>query len=194
MKSDARCGARVRGPAGSAIIVRMARFLVAVARSSVPRPPSAWRRTSCPSVAAWWPPTTAPRWMAPSSSRRGANHDGRLWWVCPATAARIEAGDGLGRRLSRREPDGRRRRRDGAPSGAPAAPAGGARRGDRVRRCPWRDTGAGTLALAPSSVLRVAGAADNIFKALQTLPGVSATDDFGSRLAVRGGGPIRTSR
>ncbi|MEO8481249.1 MAG: TonB-dependent receptor plug domain-containing protein [Acidobacteriota bacterium] len=45
------------------------------------------------------------------------------------------------------------------------------------------------VALQPSSVLRVAGAGDNIFKALQTLPGVSATDDFGSRLAVRGGGP-----
>ena len=46
-----------------------------------------------------------------------------------------------------------------------------------------------TLALSPGTVLRVAGAADNIFKALQTLPGISATDDFGSRLAVRGGGP-----
>jgi hypothetical protein len=45
------------------------------------------------------------------------------------------------------------------------------------------------VALRPSSVLRVAGAGDNIFKALQTLPGISATDDFGSRLAVRGGGP-----
>jgi hypothetical protein len=45
------------------------------------------------------------------------------------------------------------------------------------------------VALHPSAVLRVAGAADNIFKALQTMPGISATDDFGSRLAVRGGGP-----
>lgn len=45
------------------------------------------------------------------------------------------------------------------------------------------------VALRPSSVLRVAGAGDNIFKALQTLPGISATDDFGSRLSVRGGGP-----
>jgi TonB-dependent Receptor Plug Domain len=45
------------------------------------------------------------------------------------------------------------------------------------------------MAVAPSAVLRVAGAGDNIFKALQTLPGINATDDFGSRLAVRGGGP-----
>ena len=46
-----------------------------------------------------------------------------------------------------------------------------------------------SIAVTPSAVLRVAGAGDNIFKALQTLPGISATDDFGSRLAVRGGGP-----
>jgi hypothetical protein len=46
-----------------------------------------------------------------------------------------------------------------------------------------------TVAIEPTAVLRVAGSADNIFKALQTLPGVTATDDFGSRLSVRGGGP-----
>jgi hypothetical protein len=46
-----------------------------------------------------------------------------------------------------------------------------------------------TVTVEPVAVLRVAGAADNIFKALHTLPGVSATDDFGSRLSVRGGGP-----
>ena len=45
------------------------------------------------------------------------------------------------------------------------------------------------VVLAPAAVQRVAGAGDNIFRALQTLPGISATDDFSSRLAVRGGGP-----
>lgn len=45
------------------------------------------------------------------------------------------------------------------------------------------------LTVDPTAVLRVAGSGDNIFKALQTLPGVSGTDDFGSRLSVRGGGP-----
>lgn len=46
-----------------------------------------------------------------------------------------------------------------------------------------------TLVVAPSEVRAVAGSADNVFRVLQTLPGVSATDDFGSRLSVRGGGP-----
>ena len=45
------------------------------------------------------------------------------------------------------------------------------------------------VVLAPAAVQRVAGAGDNIFHALQTLPGVSATEDWGSRIAVRGGGP-----
>jgi hypothetical protein len=38
-------------------------------------------------------------------------------------------------------------------------------------------------------VQRVGGAGDNIYHALQTLPGVSATEDWGSRISVRGGGP-----
>jgi TonB-dependent receptor-like protein len=38
-------------------------------------------------------------------------------------------------------------------------------------------------------VLTVAGSADSIFRTLQTLPGVAATDELGSRLALRGGGP-----
>lgn len=38
-------------------------------------------------------------------------------------------------------------------------------------------------------VLEVAGAFDNIFRTLDTLPGVASTGDFGSRLAVRGGAP-----
>ncbi len=44
-------------------------------------------------------------------------------------------------------------------------------------------------AVAPVDVLRTPGALDNVFRTLQTLPGVTATDDFGSRLAVRGGTP-----
>ena len=46
-----------------------------------------------------------------------------------------------------------------------------------------------TIEVTPLQVRSIAGAAENVFKALQTLPGVAATDDFGSRLAVRGGGP-----
>jgi len=43
--------------------------------------------------------------------------------------------------------------------------------------------------VAPIEVLRTPGALDNVFRTLQTLPGVAATDEFGSRLAVRGGAP-----
>ena len=35
----------------------------------------------------------------------------------------------------------------------------------------------------------VAGAGENVFKVLQTLPGVNAANDFDGRLSVRGGGP-----
>ena len=35
----------------------------------------------------------------------------------------------------------------------------------------------------------MAGAIDNVFRPLDTLPGVASTGDFGSRLAVRGGTP-----
>ena len=38
-------------------------------------------------------------------------------------------------------------------------------------------------------VLRTPGALDNVFRTLQTLPGVAATEEFGSRLSVRGGSP-----
>lgn len=41
----------------------------------------------------------------------------------------------------------------------------------------------------PVQVLRTPGALDNIYRTLQTLPGVAATEEFGSRLAVRGGSP-----
>ncbi len=46
-----------------------------------------------------------------------------------------------------------------------------------------------TEVVQPSQVLRTPGAADNIYRTLQTLPGVAATEEFGSRLAVRGGAP-----
>ncbi len=46
-----------------------------------------------------------------------------------------------------------------------------------------------TAAVAPVEVLRTPGALDNVFRTLQTLPGVNATEEFGSRLAVRGGSP-----
>ena len=49
----------------------------------------------------------------------------------------------------------------------------------RRRRSAWQ----------PSQVLRTPGALDNVFRTLQTLPGVSATEEFGSRVAVRGGSP-----
>ena len=43
--------------------------------------------------------------------------------------------------------------------------------------------------IEPQEVMRVAGSLDNIFRTVQTLPGVVATEDFGSRLSVRGGEP-----
>ena len=46
-----------------------------------------------------------------------------------------------------------------------------------------------TVAVASTEVLRTPGALDNVFRTLQTLPGVSATEEFGSRIAVRGGAP-----
>jgi hypothetical protein len=46
-----------------------------------------------------------------------------------------------------------------------------------------------TIDVSPLAVRSIAGAAENIFRTVQTLPGVNATEDFGSRLSVRGGGP-----
>ena len=45
------------------------------------------------------------------------------------------------------------------------------------------------LTVTPATVSTVAGAAENVFKVLHTLPGVTAVNDFDSRLSVRGGGP-----
>jgi hypothetical protein len=49
--------------------------------------------------------------------------------------------------------------------------------------------GPAVLPVRPVEVTGVAGGGENVFRALQTLPGVNAADDFGSRLAVRGGSP-----
>jgi hypothetical protein len=46
-----------------------------------------------------------------------------------------------------------------------------------------------TEIVQPVQVLRTPGALDNIYRTLQTLPGVTAAEEFGSRLAVRGGSP-----
>ena len=43
--------------------------------------------------------------------------------------------------------------------------------------------------VTPLQVNSVAGAVDNVFRVIQTLPGVSAADEIGSRLTVRGGAP-----
>ncbi|MCC7125653.1 MAG: TonB-dependent receptor [Acidobacteria bacterium] len=46
-----------------------------------------------------------------------------------------------------------------------------------------------TIEVSPLEVRSVAGAGENIYRVLQTLPGVAAVNDFDSRLTVRGGGP-----
>jgi hypothetical protein len=46
-----------------------------------------------------------------------------------------------------------------------------------------------TEVIGPERVLQAAGTADNVFRLLRTLPGIAATEDLGSRLSVRGGGP-----
>jgi len=51
------------------------------------------------------------------------------------------------------------------------------------------DPSPASIPLRPQQVLQVAGAVDNVFRALQTLPGIAATEEFGSRLSVRGGTP-----
>jgi TonB dependent receptor-like, beta-barrel/Carboxypeptidase regulatory-like domain/TonB-dependent Receptor Plug Domain len=45
------------------------------------------------------------------------------------------------------------------------------------------------LPVAPRDVSAVAGGAENVFRVVQLLPGVSGTDEFDGRLAVRGGSP-----
>lgn len=43
--------------------------------------------------------------------------------------------------------------------------------------------------VTPEAIFRAPGSIDNVFRTLDTLAGVASTDDFGSRLAVRGGTP-----
>ena len=45
------------------------------------------------------------------------------------------------------------------------------------------------VVVTPAEVLRTPGALDNVFRTLQTLPGVAAAEEFSSRMAVRGGAP-----
>ncbi len=101
-----------------------------------------------------------------------------------------------------REPGGQRGRvpgRDGAP---PGAREGAATPIEILLRAEARfeekldvvapaepDEGPAEIPVRPIEVMAVAGSADNVFRALHTLPGVAATEEFGSRLAVRGGGP-----
>ena len=49
--------------------------------------------------------------------------------------------------------------------------------------------GPSSTPVTPEQVFRAPGSIDNVFRTLDTLPGVASTDDFGSRLAVRGGTP-----
>ena len=49
--------------------------------------------------------------------------------------------------------------------------------------------GPASIPLRPTQVLSTAGSLDNPFRTLQTLPGVAGTDEFGSKLSVRGGAP-----
>lgn len=45
------------------------------------------------------------------------------------------------------------------------------------------------IPLRPAAVMAVPGAADNVFRTLQTLPGIAGTSEFDSRVSVRGGSP-----
>src|SRR6185503_15852325 len=49
--------------------------------------------------------------------------------------------------------------------------------------------GPASLPMRPKQVLSTAGSLDNPFRTLQTLPGVAGTDEFSSKLSVRGGAP-----
>lgn len=60
---------------------------------------------------------------------------------------------------------------------------------ERVRVVAEGDPEESTASLQSDDVFRVAGSLDNVFRTLQTLPGVAAPEDFSGRLSVRGGGP-----
>ena len=50
-------------------------------------------------------------------------------------------------------------------------------------------TGPPAFAVRPLEVRALAGGFENIFRTLQSLPGVTGTEELGSRIAVRGGSP-----
>ena len=58
-----------------------------------------------------------------------------------------------------------------------------------VAEAPTAAEGTAELPVRPLTVMAVAGSADNVFRTLQTLPGVAATTEFDSRISVRGGAP-----
>lgn len=57
------------------------------------------------------------------------------------------------------------------------------------RRQEQTDTRPSVLTLDPKEAKFKAGAAEDVFRALQTMPGVTAPNDFSSQLIVRGSGP-----
>ena len=58
-----------------------------------------------------------------------------------------------------------------------------------VAPAPAPSTSPSATPVAPRDVLKTAGAVDNVFRTLHTLPGVAATQEFSSRITVRGGAP-----
>ena len=80
--------------------------------------------------------------------------------------------------------------RDGTEIVVPLAPAPQFQEQVEVTAPAPPDGGSPTsVDVPPSQVLKAAGAVDNVFRVLQTLPGVTATQEFSSRISVRGGGP-----
>jgi hypothetical protein len=83
-----------------------------------------------------------------------------------------------------------------APRAAPArAPGGDALRlgfsdsADVAGALEARREGPGVMRVRPDDVLRTPGAVDNIFRALQVMPGITGAGLFETRIAVRGGAP-----
>ena len=58
-----------------------------------------------------------------------------------------------------------------------------------VSATPQPEPGPAPLDVRPTDVVALAGAGENVFRAVQALPSVFGTDEVDSRLAVRGGGP-----
>jgi hypothetical protein len=78
------------------------------------------------------------------------------------------------------------------PQGADTAPSEPKRFREEVEVVavsPAGSAAAAELSVRPNAVMAVAGAADNVFRTLQTLPGIAATTEFDSRISVRGGSP-----